>query len=57
MVNTAIELSKPEWSKINMSSENRKGGYPVNTVFRTALLRSLLKAGLITREEYEKLAA
>lgn len=57
MVNAAIKLEKPEWYMINMSSGNRKGGYPVNTVFRIALLRSLLKAGLITREEYEKLAA
>lgn len=28
----------------------------MNAVFRIALLRSLLKAGLITKEEYEALA-
>ncbi|WP_338147955.1 SHOCT domain-containing protein [Flintibacter muris] len=28
----------------------------MNSVFRIALLRSLLKAGLITKEEYEALA-
>lgn len=29
----------------------------MSIVFRIALLRSLLKAGLITKEEYERLAA
>lgn len=37
--------------------KNKKEGITMDVIYRLALLRSLLKAGLITRAEYETLTA
>lgn len=40
-----------------LARKNKKEGTTMDAIYRLALLRSLLKAGLITRAEYETLAA
>lgn len=58
VVIAGLSILPPIYEKLSSGPETiRKGGQAMEKVYRIALLRSLLKAGLITMQEYAALAA